>query len=151
MLVTEAAAAAEDKFHKVISEKGTDFGFSLPQAMLVGVTVTGDGRVILTPEVASRGDIYQLIDSDEAREAVSRFDFVGIATCGWAAPIASGADESDGVPSQHPERRRVRLFVCATRGSTASVLRFQDEPDAPILDGGEAHGPLADAVQSMFA
>lgn len=154
MLVIEAASVAENKFHTVMAEKGEDFGFSLPKAMLVGITVTPTGGVAITPEVAASGDIYQLIDTDEAREAVKRFDFVGLATCGWAAPIdpETGDTEGGDSPAQSTQRRRVRLFIVASRDAVANVLRFQDDAENPILDGeGNASGPLADAIRSLFA
>jgi hypothetical protein len=98
----------------------------------------------------SHGDVYELLESPFATVTASMADLVAIVTCGWAAPITSDEDTSELAPSQHPERRRVRLVVCATREHTASVLRFSDDWDNPITDEGHARGSLADAVRSLF-
>lgn len=147
--VVTLAEKAEAVVHDTFTMKGDDFAFDLPQAMLVGINVTPTGEVKVQPELASHGDIYQLID-DVDKSAIQGFDALGLITCGWAAPIAQGQNEADEAPSQHPERRRVRLFVCVNRQGVASVLRFQDDVENPITDEGEAKGPLAEAVLSLL-
>ena len=152
MEALEVAESAERKFHDTMKEQGeaVGFGFELPSAMLLGVDVV-EGRVIVTPEVASHGDIYQLIDSKAARDAVSRFQYVALATCGWAAPVNTATGEPDVAPSQHTERRRVRLFLCASSAQVSAVLRFQDDEDNPLTESEKAYqGPLADAVLGLF-
>lgn len=99
----------------------------------------------------SHGDVYELLESPFATVTASMADLVAIVTCGWASPIVGDPDADEQLPpSQHPERRRVRLVVCATREHTASVLRFSDDWDNPITDEGHARGSLADAVRSLF-
>ena len=106
----------------------------------------------VTTLVGEHGDVYEMLDSVEAQAVALMSDAVVIRTCGWAAPISNGDDPEAGVaPSQHPERRRVRLLVCANGKDTASVLRFTDDWDNPVFDEGQATGSLADAVQSLFA
>ena len=147
--VVTLAEKAEAVIHDTFTMKGDDFAFDLPQAMLVGINVKPNGEIKVQPELASHGDIYQLIDSVD-KFTVQGFDALGLITCGWAAPIAQGQNEPDEAPSQHPERRRVRLFVCVNRQGMASVLRFRDDADNPITDEGEAKGPLAEAVLSLL-
>jgi hypothetical protein len=105
----------------------------------------------VTTLVGEHGDVYEMLDSVEAQAVALMSDAVVISTCGWAAPIADDDDPEAGVaPSQHPERRRVRLLVCANGTDTASVLRFTDDWDNPVFDEGQARGSLADAVNSLF-
>lgn len=146
----EVTERAEGIVHNAFSLKGDSFGFDLPSAMLVGIKLDENGNLAdVNPELATHGDIYQLLDSVKP-SLVKGFDALALITCGWAAPINGATGESDGAPSEHPERRRVRLFACATRSEMASVLRFQDEPNEPILDAGEARGPLAEAIADLM-
>ena len=152
MKTMQVAEIAENKFHQAMSVQGSDLSFNLRQAMLIGI-VTENGEVEVHAEIAGADDIYDLLQSDTARLATKAFDYVAIATSGWAAPLPvdyDGDSEELDAPSAHPERRRVRLFVIASREDTASVLRFQDDSEHPVLDGGNAVGPLADAVRSLF-
>ena len=105
----------------------------------------------VTQLVGEHGDVYEMLDSVEAQAVALMSDAVVVHTNGWASPIADG-DEYEGVrPSEHPQRRRVRLLVVAKAGETASVIRFTDDWANPIFDEGQATGSLADAVQSLFA
>ena len=148
--ILEVAEKAENILHTAFAMKGDEFAFSLPEAMLIGITTDENGKLIdVQPEVASDPDIYTLLEKVNP-EVVSVFSAVGLITCGWAAPINDETGEPDMAPSQSPHRRRVRLFACVSREGVASVLRFQDDPDTPILDAGEARGPLADAIIDMM-
>ena len=147
----EVAEKAESVIHNAFSLKGDSFGFDLPSAMLVGIKTDENGKLAdVQPELASHGDVYQLLDNVNP-SAIKGFDALALVTCGWAAPIPQGQDEPDNAPSQSPDRRRVRLFVCATRSEMASILRFQDDANEPILDGGEARGPLAEAIAELMS
>jgi len=91
-----------------------------------------------------------------------------VLTCGWAAPIdrsdqchddddddAEGDDDVEGddeklPPSQHPQRRRVRLVVVVGDQGVGSVLRFADAPKEIVTDAGSARGSLADAVNNLW-
>lgn len=147
----EVAEKAEGVLHKAFSMKGDDFGFDLPRAMLVGISLDENGNFAnIQPELASHEDIYELLDTIEPN-MLDGFQVFGLVTCGWAAPIVDGQNEPDQAPSQHPDRRRVRLFVCATLAGQASVLRFKDDADEPVLDAGEARGPLAEAIAELSA
>lgn len=145
----EIAEKAEGILHKAFEMKGDEFAFDLPKAMLVGITLDENGDFAdIQAEVASHGDIYTLLET-VSPNVLSGFQVFGLVTCGWAAPIANGQEEPEVAPSQHDQRRRVRLFVCAKLSEQASVLRFQDDSDEPVSDAGEARGPLAEALAEL--
>jgi hypothetical protein len=123
------------------------FGIESTEIKTAGLySVRGENTTL----VAEHGDVYEMLDSVEAQAVAMLSDAVVVRTCGWASPLSNG-DEYEGVaPSQHPQRRRVRLLVVAKAGETASVLRFTDDWANPVFDEGQATGSLADAVQSLF-
>ena len=106
----------------------------------------------VTELVAEHGDVYEMLDAPEATLVARLSDAVVVRTSGWASPLPTNdSDPEAGVrPSEHPQRRRVRLLVVAKAGETASALRFTDDWANPIFDEGQATGSLADAVQSLF-
>jgi hypothetical protein len=124
------------------------FGIESTEIKTAGLySVRGENTTL----VAEHGDVYEMLESVEAQAVAMLSDAVVVRTCGWAAPITDGDDPEAGVaPSQHSQRRRVRLLVVAKAGETASVLRFTDDWANPIFDEGQATGSLADAVQSLF-
>lgn len=146
-------------------------GFSLRRARLYGVTVAdpegvrrgADGALRIS-FLAEHADVYELLDAPGS--AIARmFDAAVVLTCGWAAPVdgrprGGAPDDRDGIddgaaaddvpPSEHPDRRRVRLVVAISDDGVASVLRFADAPDRVVTDAGAARGSLADAIESMW-
>jgi hypothetical protein len=84
---------------------------------------------------------------------VNNYDMITIATCGWAAPIDSDDDEDNSVaPSQHPQKRRVRLVTSANiNGQSGSTILFQDDIENPVYDYGNAKGSLADAITHVLS
>ena len=123
--------------------------FDLREASLY--IASDDGLITL----ASSGDVYDLID--ECREnvlvqAVINTDTpLALTTCGWAAPRNTPTDD-DVAPSQHPERRRVALFVVVNNaGEMASILRFSDTPEETTTDAGTATGSLATALLELMS
>ncbi len=96
--------------------------------------------------IKKSGDVYDLLDDPSTVTAIKHTPFFTILTSGWAAPI----DNSDVAPSQHNERRRVRLVVGASVEGVASVLRFQDNPLEIVTDENKAKGSLADAVWDLL-
>jgi hypothetical protein len=136
------AEKAEDTLNTLLA----DDGFSLSSARLYGVTLGGEEGVMLSL-LSEHPDVYDLLESKKAKLALS-FDFIGVVTTGWAAPLNENG-EVEGAPSQHAERRRVRLMVIADKEGVASVLRFADTPDEVVTDPGSATGSLADAIQKL--
>ena len=136
------AEKAEDNLNTLLASDG----FDLSSARLYGVTLGGEEGIMLSL-LSEHPDVYDLLESKKAKLALA-FDFIGVVTVGWAAPLNEDGS-IDGTPSQHAKRRRVRLMLVADKESVASVLRFADDPDEPITDPGSATGSLADAVQKF--
>ena len=136
-------------------------GFDLKRARLYGISVVDAGGVNRLEDgalritfLAEHGDVYELIDAPTSA-IVRMFDAAVVLTCGWAAPIdrKSESDDSDDEnlpPSQHPQRRRVRLVVVVGDQGVGSVLRFADTPKEIVTDAGSARGSLADAVTNLW-
>lgn len=141
--ILETAELAE---RLVADELGENF--AIERSRLYSL-IKGEQGYTLTL-ASEHSDVYDLLDNDDSKNIARVSDFIVVVTCGWAAPITDNDDTSEMAPSQHPERRRVRLVVTASRDGMASVLRFQDEPDEKVTDDGDARGTLAFAVQSLF-
>ena len=123
--------------------------FDLKRAMFFAINETDDGVALVL--AGEHGDIYDLLDSDDSRAVAKVSDYIAVITSGWAAPLpTSDSDDAEVAPSQHPERRRVRLMVFASKDGCASVMRFSDAPDETITDDGKAQGALADAIMDLF-
>lgn len=135
------AELVESLFHE-----SPESGFSQKAAMLFSV-VEGDEGVAITL-ASENGDVYDLLASDDTAQVAKASDYIAIVTSGWASPI--DGSEGEVAPSQHPQRRRVRLLVMASREDMASVMRFEDDPENPILDDGKATGSLADALHFVM-
>jgi hypothetical protein len=121
--------------------------FDLAQAQLFSVIEEGEG--VSMTLAGEGGDVYDLLESMDSAFVAKVSDYMVILTCGWASPITKDDDEEI-APSQHPERRRVRLVVMANRQGFASVMRFRDDADNTITDDGQARGSLADALTELF-
>ena len=141
--IVEIAVAVESLLHRTIDS------FELPGARLYGVNCAdrdlSDASVCF---LAQHPDVYQLLEAPGS--ALARmFDAAAIVTTGWAAPL--GPDGTvEGAPSEHAERRRVRLVVTVANHGTASVLRFADRPDDIVSDPGSATGSLAEAIDHFW-
>ena len=134
---------------RIISEQ-LEGGFDLKTALFFAINETDDGVAMVL--AGEHGDVYDLLDSDDSRAVAKVSDYIALVTCGWASPITTDSDDDDEqvAPSQHPERRRVRLMVFAGKDGWASVMRFSDTPDETITDDGTARGALAEAIMSLF-
>jgi len=131
-------------------ESDTDTPFDIGNAMLFAVDYVR-GEVPAIRKIAEHADVYEMLD--DTFNAVLLFDSgyngFAIVTCGWAAPIVKGEDADEIAPSQHPERRRVRLMTMCHNGKMGSSIRFTDE-EAVTYDEGNAMGSLASAMQDMY-
>ena len=118
-----------------------------PFQMLEAVTFafTSDGIRILTRD----GDAYEALEM-VADTHLKKWELgIGIITTGWASPLSADGNP-DGIPSQHPLRRRVRLVSCVDKAKRmASSLRFADEPDDLITDES-GQGSLANALTTAI-
>jgi hypothetical protein len=147
MDTVEIAEQIEAEFHSLLSKGDEPTPFVMEGAHLYGVDYTAEG----TPKlmfIESHADVYDLLDNDYNALVASNYAWTLVVTTGWAAPLNANGN-IDQPPSQHAERRRVRLACIANRQSVASVLRFADEPDDVITDEGKASGSLADAIQQF--
>lgn len=112
------------------------------KATLIGIKMSDDG--VLYETIHSNGDIYALLESNAAiRKAKSnKYDLVAVLTAGWAAPN-NNDEHIDVPPSQHPERKRVKMtLVGNTNIQYGSVLSMAGEEEA-MFDYMTASGSLA--------
>ena len=130
-------------------ENDTTTPFDLGNAILFAVDYVR-GEVPAIRKIAEHADVYEMLD--DTFNAVLLFDSgyngFAVVTCGWAAPIGKDDDADEIAPSQHPERRRVRLMTMVHNGKMGSSIRFTDE-EAVTYDEGNAMGSLASALQDM--
>lgn len=148
MSVLETAEKTEQKIHEILNGK-----FDLPKAIIYSVKTKPSNELEVTKR-HDMGDIYDLLADDYTLSIAKNSEYIAVLTCGWASPITPDQNENDDdivAPSQHPQRRRVRLVVLASRKGVASILRFSDNPDEVVTDDGNARGSLADAVHELFA
>lgn len=121
-------------------------GYNAPAARLFIILNDGDVQV-----VSHHKDVYEALDqAPEILAPITDIRFMGVDTCGWAAPVND--NKGDEVPpSAHPERRRCRLVCVVDRNlSSASCIGFEDDPDNLVTDDGKAVGSLADAVTTAM-
>lgn len=119
------------------------------QAIAYGITKDKDNNLI--SKIITKGDdIYDMIDNLHEDKTYLVNDFVSVRTTGWAAPLGANG-EVEGAPSQHPNRRRVCLFVSLdilNKEVIGSCLKFDDEEEV-IYDFNQATGSLALALESL--
>lgn len=130
-----------------------DHSFNAKKAEAFGITLKDDLSVKITP-IAADGDVYDLLEyNEDLKEGVKSYDAITIATCGWAAPINKEKDaDNETAPSQHPDKRRVKLCITANvNKQMGSVISFQDDPDNSVYDFGDARGSLAEAIANIFS
>lgn len=115
-------------------------------AQLVGVNLIDNTRVCSL--ISSHGDIYQLLGSSaNSPEKFEGYDLVAILTAGWAAPVG---EDDDIAPSQHKNRKRVKIVLIGnTSEQTSSVMGFDGE-DEIIYSKDEGRGSLQDAFEEML-
>lgn len=127
-----------------------DFDKDSSSALMYGITKVGE--TLDFKIIGESPDVYDLIDNAVMDKVHTNYNYAVLKTTGWAAPLKPNG-ETDGMPSQHPERRRVRLFVVADMDNnevTGSALTFEDDPENPIFDLNAATGSLADAVGNLL-
>ena len=147
MTVNKAFKMIDEEIIKGIP-KGDD-GFDMSKAGLYGIHEFADGGAIAIKE-SENGDVYQLLGDLDSIVKLIPYDGFGVVTVGWAAPLPKDGDDFEGPPSQHPAKRRVRLFCyCNAKGSVSSSIRFKDD-DEVMYDENQATGSLKDAMTAMF-
>lgn len=146
MDTVQIATEVESELHRLL-EGSQGNAYELSGARLYGVSFGDKGEPELA-FLAQHADVYDLLEDDGNARIANLYHYTLVVTTGWAAPLNANG-EVEGAPSQHAQRRRVRLAVVANRHSVASVLRFQDAPEEPITDPGSATGTLADAIREF--
>jgi hypothetical protein len=89
---------------------------------------------LIAKMITTSQDVYLMIESinDDRLVDNTNYDFISIITHGWAAPLDSNGEVS-GPPSQHPNKRRVRLLISLdvkNREMIGSTIKFADDEDA---------------------
>ncbi len=139
--ILKNAIKIEKQINAKLSRKKDPFGVTKASLWLLD-----DNNKIKS--VKENNDVYDMLDDFDTLESIKDCASFTILTAGWAAPI-NETDENT-PPSQHPEKRRVRLIVHATEFGVASVMRFKDKADEIVTDDGKARGSLAEAVMDLM-
>ncbi len=131
-----------------------NYSFDSKHCEAFGVLIDKDLNVQIE-KIDSSTDIYDMLDTDNDNllNQINKYDMVSFATNGWAAPIAKDNDDeySDLAPSQHPEKRRVRLLSSANiNNQVGSSILFSDDIDSPVYDYGDARGTMATAIIELM-
>ena len=119
-------------------------------ALAYGITKDADGINLVSKIIAENVDIYDMIDELNQDKLYMSNDYVTVKTTGWAAPLNENG-EVEGAPSQHPNRRRVCLFISVditNKQVLGSSLKFDDDEEV-IYDFNTATGSLADALGTL--
>jgi hypothetical protein len=108
------------------------------------------GEVPVVKHIAEHEDVYEMLDDTFNAILLNEANGTGFAivTTGWAAPIGDN-DDDETAPSQHPERKRVRLMAMIHNGTMGSSIRFKGEKDV-TYDTGNARGSLASAMRDLY-
>ena len=139
--ILKNAIKIEKQINAKLSRKKDPFGVAKASLWLLD-----DNNKIKS--VKENNDVYDMLDDFDTLESIKDCASFTILTAGWAAPI-NETDENT-PPSQHPEKRRVRLIVHATEFGVASVMRFKDNANEIVTDDGNARGSLAEAVMDLM-
>lgn len=120
--------------------------FQIAKARIFAISANGFSRTLVTAK-----DVYEALDKAGNGFLADGEIGIGCETCGWASPVTKSKKLNNLAPSEHPQRRRVRLLTLITNEMSAgSALSFSDEPEEIITDAGKAHGSLADALMSVM-
>lgn len=140
----ENAQQTLEKIHELL-----DFDKSSATAVAYGITKDTDNNLVY--KIIGEGlDVYDLIESINDDKSQMNSNYVTLKTTGWAAPLNSKG-EVEGAPSEHPERKRVRLFVSVdidNKEVLGSSLEFEGENEI-IYDLNSATGSLQMAIVSL--
>jgi len=131
-----------------------DYAFDSKHCEAFGVLIDKDLNVQIE-KIDSSKDIYDMLDTDNDNllNQINNYDMVSFATNGWAAPTSKDDDDeySNLAPSQHPQKRRVRLLSSANiYDQVGSSIMFSDDIDSPVYDYGDARGTMANAIIELM-
>jgi len=119
-------------------------------ATLIGIKMSDEGVQYET--INSNGDIYKLLSSKKSIKTIklNEYNLLAVLTAGWAAPNNEDDEYNNIPPSEHPDRKRVRMTLV---GNTAiqygSVLSI-DGQDEDMFDYMTARGTLQEAFTEFM-
>ena len=132
--ITQIAKTVDEIVHRTAPDK---FGM---EATLFGCD--DDGAYLLGVD----NNPYELLWGSKRPDHIKA---IALVVTGWASPYK---DDSDNVlPSQHPERIRIRMVVCKGIDGFSTILRRADQPDEAEDMGDEGMGSLRDAMEAWWA
>lgn len=140
---TQALVACEAKLYKA-DKKLKQSAFDMSAASIYYLDDNGDAEFL-----SSNGDVYRLLKDENVLEALTAFKeprFI-VVTCGWASPL--NKSDEDVAPSQHPDRKRVRLSLAVDDKNIISVIRFKDDKGNPQTETNGS-GTLADQCRELY-
>jgi len=154
---TSYAEAVEGIIHAVVSpqvepEHERDLVRQMTEAGIEPERETGFFHLYLAPPhgIAYLGcapNPYDGIAYDQFASAVRSGCPLVLVSHGWAAP--ADEHENDVAPSEHPEKRRVRLtIVIEGLDRMTSVIRFPGEDETLVEQ--DCRGDLRDAIESRI-
>lgn len=120
--------------------------YETKKARVFAISAKGFTRILV-----ESGDVYEALNECGNKVLSENEIGIGVETCGWASPInhentKKARHNNELAPSQHPERKRVRLVCCVnTEMKAGSALGFADD-NKLVTDEGTAKGSLADAL-----
>lgn len=125
----------------------TDDPFELPEALLLGISFR---EGISVNFIASRDNVYSLLGDPRHKLEAALFDAAAVFTCGWATPFDSEDSLTDEVTlSENPARTRVCVTLIAWEDGICGALRFANNPDHVVVNGGY-YGPAGDALLDFW-
>lgn len=138
----DIATTAEQKLND------SKIGYNSKTAKIYAVNALDDADLneLELELVNTHKDVYDLLDNSDLSYVLKANTHIMVMTCGWAAPLSISNEELDALPpSEHPQKRRVRLAILANQEGIMSIVRFEDNNET-VLDEGKATGSLADAI-----
>lgn len=128
-------------------KKAFDNPFYLDEALLFGVE-TFNGEPPLIVPLSKNKDVYDMLYSEEVAAMLTPYTKFSIVTCGWAAPI-QGNEKDEIRPSEHEERKRIRIMAFYQDGKISAALHFEGE-DEVIYEEGNTSGDLKEAIFDLY-
>lgn len=95
-------------------------------------------------------DVYDMLNSVRKQNLVQQGQSIVLYTEGWASPTDANGKDQHIPPSQHPNRKRVKLLCILNHDSTIveSVISLDEKEDLKYDSSGK--GLLADSLKKIF-
>lgn len=138
----------EELFEQIAKNVHTDINEMREEkaASLIGIKMSDEG--VDYEIIRTNGDIYDLLDSkitlNKAKEG--QYNLLAVLTAGWAAPN----DDLDVPPSEHPERKRVRMTLVGNSAIQYGSILTIDGESEDMYDNMKASGSLAESFTEFM-